>query len=45
MGKIIYIIGMGPGDESFLTGQAKIVESVMLWVGYTVYVDLMKNII
>lgn len=44
MGKIIYIIGMGPGDESFLTGQAKTaVESSDVVVGYTVYVDLMKK--
>lgn len=45
MKDIIYIIGMGPGKEEALTGEAKrlLGESDVI-VGYTVYVDLIKKV-
>ncbi|MCR5144108.1 MAG: precorrin-3B C(17)-methyltransferase [Lachnospiraceae bacterium] len=44
MAKLIYIVGMGPGDESFFTGQAKnAIEQSEIVIGYTVYVELMKK--
>lgn len=43
MGKLIYIVGIGPGDEEYFTGQAKqVLENSDVIVGYTVYVDLVK---
>lgn len=45
MGNVIYIIGIGPGEEKFLSGQAKsALESSDVIVGYTVYVDLVRPI-
>ena len=42
--KIIYIVGIGPGDHSYLSQQAKdVIESSDVVVGYTVYVDLLKK--
>ncbi len=41
--KKIYVVGIGPGDEKFMTGQA--VEALResdIICGYTVYVDLVK---
>lgn len=44
MAKLIYIVGMGPGEENLLTGQAKsAIESSDVVIGYTVYVKLMQN--
>lgn len=43
MGNVIYIVGIGPGKEEFLTGQAKTaLEKSDVIVGYTVYVELLK---
>lgn len=43
MGNIVYIVGIGPGNEEFFTGQAKqILESSEVIVGYTVYTELVK---
>lgn len=43
MGNLIYIIGIGPGEEAFFTGQAKAaLQRSDVIVGYTVYVDLVK---
>lgn len=43
MENVIYIVGIGPGDEEFFTGQAKqALEKSDVIVGYTVYVDLVK---
>lgn len=44
MGNLIYIVGIGPGNEEFLTGQAKeaLLNSDVI-VGYTVYVELVKT--
>ncbi len=43
MGNVIHIIGIGPGKEEYLTGQAKnAIEASELIVGYTVYTDLLK---
>lgn len=43
MGNLIYIVGIGPGDVEFLTGQAKhVLENSDVIVGYTVYAELVK---
>lgn len=43
MENVIYIVGIGPGEEAYLTGQAKkVLEDCDVIVGYTVYVDLVK---
>jgi len=43
MGNLIYIVGIGPGDAEFLTGQAKhVLENSDVIVGYTVYAELVK---
>ena len=43
MGNIVYIIGIGPGKEEFLTGQAMdALKKSDIIVGYTVYTDLVK---
>jgi len=45
MGNLIYIIGIGPGEEAYLSGQAKqALENSDVIIGYTVYVDLVKPI-
>jgi len=45
MGNLIYIIGIGPGEEAYLSGQAKqALEKSDVIIGYTVYVDLVKPI-
>lgn len=45
MENLIYIIGIGPGEEAFLSGQAKqALENSDVIIGYTVYVDLVKPI-
>lgn len=41
----IFIVGMGPGDKSMMTGQAiEAMESSDIIAGYTVYVDLVKDL-
>ena len=45
MAGIIYIVGMGPGDKSMMTAQAiDAMENADVIVGYTVYVDLVKDL-
>lgn len=46
MEKLIYVIGIGPGDEANFTGHAidALKESDVI-VGYTVYVNLVKEIL
>lgn len=45
MEKLIYIVGMGPGDEKFMSIQArKAVEDSDIIVAYTLYAKLMKKI-
>lgn len=40
----IYVVGIGPGNVEFMTEQAKkVLEKCDVIVGYTVYVDLLKN--
>lgn len=42
---VIYIVGTGPGDEEFLTGQARAaIDDADVVVGYVVYVDLLRKI-
>lgn len=42
----VYVVGMGPGSGDQMTVQArKVLESCDLIVGYTVYVDLLKEIL
>lgn len=44
MSKRIYIVGLGPGDITMMTGQAiEALNSSDVIVGYTVYVDLIKD--
>ena len=44
MGNVIYIVGIGPGDEALLTGQAKAaIQQSDIVIGYTVYVDLVRK--
>jgi len=45
MGLDIYVVGMGPGDKDHMTYQAvQAIEASDVIVGYTLYVDMMKNI-
>ena len=45
MEKLIYFVGMGPGDERFMSMQArKAVEDSDIIVAYTLYAKLMKKI-
>ena len=45
MGNIIYVVGFGPGDKMYLTGQAKdAIENSDVVVGYSLYAELIKNI-
>lgn len=44
MKQMIYIVGMGPGKIEMMTGEAKnILEQSDVIVGYTVYVDLLRD--
>lgn len=44
MGNIIYVVGIGPGDEDLLTFNAKeVLTKCSVIVGYNVYVDLVKK--
>lgn len=41
----LYVVGLGPGDEAMLTGQARAaLETADVLCGYTVYVDLVKSL-
>lgn len=45
MDKVIMVVGIGPGDESMMTGEAKtVLRDMDVIVGYTVYVELVKKI-
>lgn len=45
MGNLIYIVGIGPGEECFLSGQAKkALENSDVIIGYTVYAELVKPV-
>ena len=45
MGNLIYIVGIGPGEECFLSGQAKkVLENSDVIIGYTVYAELVKPV-
>ena len=44
MSEKIYVVGIGPGDASMMTDQAKeILEKSDVIVGYTVYLDLIRE--
>lgn len=44
MKQVIYIVGFGPGDRTYMTGQAvSVIEQVDLVVGYTTYIHLLKE--
>jgi len=44
MENVIYIVGIGPGNEECLTGQARrAIEESDVVVGYTVYAELLKK--
>ncbi len=44
MEKKLYVVGIGPGDEKFMTEQAKTaLEKSAVIVGYTVYVELVSR--
>ncbi|MCR5754068.1 MAG: precorrin-3B C(17)-methyltransferase [Acetatifactor sp.] len=44
MEKVIYIVGIGPGEEAYLTGQAKeAIEASDVVVGYTLYAKLLQT--
>lgn len=46
MGKLIHIVGIGPGGEDFMTYKARrVLEASDVIVGYSVYVDLVKDIL
>ena len=43
MKQVIYIVGFGPGDRSYMTGQAvSAIQEADLVVGYTTYIDILK---
>ncbi len=45
MEKIIYVVGIGPGGSEYMTPQAlACIEDSDVIVGYTVYVDLIKDL-
>ncbi|MDO4295640.1 MAG: precorrin-3B C(17)-methyltransferase [bacterium] len=42
--KVLYVVGMGPGEEKMMTLQAReILENCDVIAGYTVYVDLLRE--
>ncbi len=42
----LYVVGIGPGEESQITGKAlKALEESQLVVGYNVYIDLIRHLI
>ena len=41
----VYVVGLGPGGEEFMTAQARAaMERADVLCGYTVYVDLVKHL-
>lgn len=41
----IYVVGLGPGGEQFLSGQARAaLEEAQVLCGYTVYVELIRGL-
>ena len=43
MSKLVYVVGLGPGDAQFLTAQASAaLQSADVLCGYTVYIDLVR---
>lgn len=43
MKQVIYIVGFGPGDQAYMTGQAvSAIQQADLVVGYTTYINLLK---
>ncbi len=45
MAKRLYVVGLGPGDEKYLTAQARAaLEDSEVLCGYTVYVDLASRL-
>ena len=41
----IYVVGIGPGNEEFMTPEARIaIEESDVVVGYTLYVELVKEL-
>ncbi len=46
MKKLIYVVGIGPGEKEYLTEEAlEAMKRSDVIIGYTVYVDLVKNIL
>lgn len=44
MDKRLYVVGIGPGDEAYLTAQARqALDAAQVLCGYTVYVDLVSR--
>ena len=45
MAKRLYVVGLGPGDEKYLTAQARAaLEDAQVLCGYTVYVELVSGL-
>lgn len=45
MAKRLYVVGLGPGDQTYFTGQARAaLEDAQVLCGYTVYVELVKGL-
>ena len=45
MAKRLYVVGLGPGDPRYFTGQARAaLEDAQVLCGYTVYVDLVSGL-
>ena len=43
MAKRLYVVGLGPGDPRYFTGQARAaLEDAQVLCGYTVYVELIR---
>ncbi len=45
MAKRLYVVGLGPGDQTYFTAQARAaLEDAQVLCGYTVYVELVKGL-
>ena len=45
MAKRLYVVGLGPGDPRYFTGQARAaLEDAQVLCGYTVYVELIRGL-
>ena len=43
MAKLVYVVGLGPGDARFMTAQARqVLQACDVLCGYTVYIDLIR---